>query len=483
MLRPPKTLSALLLVAASCLAQPAYGAGTIRLAADLELPVYATGLRYQGRELLYVVEQRGLIRVYEAGQEASQPFLDLQSLVWTPTQFDERGMLGLAFDPAFATNGRLYLLYSNNQNQTTLARLSIEGGDPLRANPNSRQTLLVVPQVRPNHKGGWIGFGPDGFLYVNLGDDGACGECPDHPSQDGTVLFGKVLRLDVSGTGAYTIPPDNPFVSDPGFRDEIWDYGYRNPWRASFDRETGNFWVGDVGRNDWEEINFESTDDAGGRNFGWPTKQGDHCYNPPIDCDETGLTDPIHEYAHTIGCSVTGGYVYRGSAIPTFQGLYFFGDFCTSRIWSFRYQNGVKSNFLERTTQLAPGNGLALEFISSFGENWDGELLIVDYGTGVDGEVYLMVNNPTDVATALTEPTTIRLLSRNPFSDWIRFDWSGPVNSVEILDASGRRLTRISSAGGPFAWDGTNAAGAPAPSGTYWIRAAGREPRAVQLIR
>lgn len=236
-----------------------------------------------------------------------------------------------------------------------------------------------------------LAFGPnDGYLYIGMGDGGSGGD-PQNRAQNDGELLGKMLRIDVDGGLPYGIPPDNPFV-EPGLPlDEIWAKGLRNPWRYSFDRLTGDLYIGDVGQNLYEEIDFQPASSTGGENYGWRLMEGNHCYNPPSNCDPGGLIYPIYEYTHggsPFRCSITGGYVYRGNAIPDLQGTYFFGDYCSGQIWSFRYDGSSVTEFTERTSQLAPGGGMSIDEISSFGEDAEGNIYIVDLG----GEVFKVIS-------------------------------------------------------------------------------------------
>ncbi len=373
---------------------------TTRVASGLERPIgvmHAPG----DRSRIFILEKRGRIRVVRNGALLATPFLDIDAIVGGGTSdFDERGLLGLAFHPDYENNGEFYINYTNNSSDTVVARYSVSG-DPDLADAGSADIILTIDQPQTNHNGGWMDFGPDGYLYIATGDGGGggdddAGHTPGIGNgQDVTDnLLGKMLRLDVNsddfpGDPArdYAIPADNPFVGITG-DDEIWAYGLRNPWRNSFDRATGDLWIADVGQNAWEEVNFEPADSPGGVNYGWRCREGMHDFNTS-GCDG-GYTDPIHEYSHNEGCSITGGYVYRGCAIPDLAGTYFFADYCAATIWSFRYDGVNITEFMNRTAELAPGGGLDIDSITSFGEDADGELYIVDQG---DGEVFKIVRD------------------------------------------------------------------------------------------
>ena len=277
---------------------------------------------------LFVVEQRGVIvAVSESTPGEPATFLDISDRV--NRGGSEEGLLGLAFDPAFAENGRFFVYYSAaGPRRSVLSRFERLGDG---ANSDSELVILEIEQPYRNHNGGMIAFGPDGHLYVGLGDGGSADD-PQGNGQDPSTLLGSVLRIDVgnaSETQPYVAPRDNPFASDGRGRPEVWAYGLRNPWRFSFDRETGDLWAGDVGQNQFEEIDVVRA----GANYGWNTMEGAHCFERSV-CDQSGLTLPVAEYSHAQGCSVTGGYVYRGSAVPSLAGWYVYGDFCTGRIWA-----------------------------------------------------------------------------------------------------------------------------------------------------
>lgn len=330
-------------------------------------------------ERIFVVEQDGIVRVVKNGVTLATPFLDITSRT---NEFLEQGLLGLAFHPDYATNGWIFVSYTNLNGNTRLDRFTVDANNPDVIDVNSRVNLLKVNQPYINHNGGMLAFGSDGYLYLALGDGGSAGD-PQNLAQDGQTLLGKMLRLDVS-TAPYTIPADNPFVGDPNVLDEIWSVGLRNPWRFSFDRATGDMWIADVGQNEIEEIDFELAGD-GGLNYGWRIMEGSDCFNPSSGCNQTGLVLPIQEYTHggtPFRCSVTGGYVYRGEAMATMHGRYFYADYCSGQTWSFRRDaQGQVTDFVEHTGELARGS------IASFGEDANGEL----YMCMLEGPVYRIV--------------------------------------------------------------------------------------------
>ncbi len=386
---------------------------TERVASALLRPVFATHAPGDANRL-YIVEQRGVILVLDLTSGGVTTFLNIDALVIGPTSsFDERGLLGLAFHPDFQdfkNNGFFYVNYTNNSSDTVVARY--RAFNPDDADETSASTLLTIDQPQTNHNGGWLGFGPnDGYLYIATGDGGnlcdtGAGHSVGGNAQDITAnLLGKMLRIDVDGGPPYGIPSDNPFVGVSG-DDEIWAYGLRNPWRPSFDRLTGDLWIADVGQDVIEEINFQPFDSTGRENYGWRCFEGNSCSSisgcptDPCNCSSTGLTFPIHTYTHGSGISTTGGYVYRGCAIPSLRGHYFFADFGVNHIWSFQYNGSTISNFVERTSELSPSSeGFIVNQVSSFGEDAEGEVYIVDRGSGADGQVFKIVpETPAPVA-------------------------------------------------------------------------------------
>jgi glucose/arabinose dehydrogenase len=335
-------------------------------------PLFATHAG-DGSGRLFLVEQGGTIWIIQDGQKLEMPFLDVSSLIsqeaTSAAGYTERGLLGLAFHPDYVENGAFFVDYTDRDGNTVVARYQVSA-DPNVAEPASAVTIFTAQQPFANHNGGHLAFGPDGYLYVALGDGGSQGD-PNDNAQNLSRPLGKILRLDVDAENVpYAAPADNPFVNTSGAMPEIWAYGLRNPWRFSFDRETGDLWIGDVGGSAWEEINFQPVTWPGGANYGWNRVEGMHptgTGNPPTD-----LILPVAEYSHDYGISVAGGYVYRGEAIPGLQGVYLYGDFGSGLIWSL-VPNGDGS-FSSQIFQT--GTGMS---ISSFGEGEDGELYIVDY--------------------------------------------------------------------------------------------------------
>lgn len=327
---------------------------------------------------LFLVRQSGQIMVYDGTQVLPTPFLDLSSLVLFS---GERGLLGLAFHPNYSSNGLFFLNYTNTNAsaQTVIARYRVSD-NPNLADPGSQAILLTENQPFGNHNGGQLRFGPDGFLYIALGDGGSAGN-PTNSGQRLDTILGKLLRIDVDSGSPYAIPPSNPFASTPGARGEIWAYGLRNPWRFSFDRQTGDLFIGDVGQGLWEEVDYQSAASLGGENYGWRLMEGLHCFNPSSACDTGSLTLPIVEYSHTFGCSITGGFRYRGSLLTGHAGTYFFADLCGGRIWGATPKpDGTWSATLLLVSGLT---------ITTFGEDSNGELYFSNYGS--DGQLYRLV--------------------------------------------------------------------------------------------
>lgn len=468
-------------VGIAALGAPAAAIRTERVASGLNRPVFVTAPPADTR--LFIVEQRGVIKIQKNGAVLPTPFLDIDALIPDPSANDERGLLGLAFDPGYPTNGRFYVYYYSLANQTVVARYLVSG-DPDVANPLSASILFSVNQPAANHNGGTIAFGPaDGYLYLGLGDGGGSGDA-NNRAQNPLDMLGKIIRLDVSGPGGYTVPPSNPFVGNPAYLPEIWALGVRNPYRYSFDRQNADLWIADVGQNNWEEIDVQPAAGAGGENYGWRLMEGNHCYNPPTGCESiAGLTDPIYEYSHSAGCSVTGGYVYRGAAIPSLAGTYFFADYCAGTIWSLRYDGLAITEFTDRTAELAPGGGLSIQSISGFGEDGSGEIYIVDRGTTTTGEVYRILPDlaSTDGVNPGSHADGIRFveLAPNPLTTNTRFAVEtshGGHLEVEIHDAAGRLVRRVVSANRAagvqeLAWDGRDSTGHDVAAGVFYVRA------------
>ena len=328
-------------------------------------------LTHAGDDRLFVVEQEGRIYTFvnDAAVETATLFLDIRDLV--NDAGNEEGLLSLAFHPNFQENGYFFVDYTTSDpRRTIISRFALDASDPSLGDPQSEVVLLEIGQPYSNHNGGQIAFGPDGYLYVGMGDGGSGGDPQGH-GQDRSTLLGAILRLDIDGGGdenPYSIPPDNPFVDNgDGFREEIYAYGLRNPWRFSFDTLTGELWVADVGQNNWEEIDVVRS----GGNYGWNTMEGAHCYSPSSGCNQTGLEPPVWEYDHGTGYSITGGYVYRGSSVGGMYGAYIYGDYGSGRIWALHY-DGVNATNKEL---------------------FDTSLNIASFGVGHDDEIYVVAFN------------------------------------------------------------------------------------------
>jgi len=321
---------------------------------------------------IFLAEQRGTIRILSAGVLSTTPFLDIRSRVLAG---GEQGLLGLAFSPGYAQNGRFYICYTRAPDGASVISRFTVSADADLALVSSEEILLTVPQPFANHNGGQLAFGPDGFLYIGLGDGGSGGDPPLDNAQNPAVLLGKLLRIDVDGVASgYAVPADNPFVADPAWQPEIWAAGLRNPWRFSFDRVTGDLFVADVGQETWEEVNVVPAGSGGGQNFEWNRREGAACYNPAVGCQSPpNATPPVAVYDHGQGCSVTGGYVFRGPGNPALQGVYLYGDFCSGAIW------GLRPNGSGWDNQLLASSGV---LISAFGEDEQGRLYLADYGSG-----------------------------------------------------------------------------------------------------
>ncbi len=350
----------------------AEGAGTLQITVDqlaasgLDHPVLVTHAG-DGSKRMFVIEQPGQIKIVQNGQVLSTPFLDIRSKI---SYGGERGLLGLAFHPSYKANGYFYVNYTRSGDGATVVERYNVSSNPNIASPTSAFTLLVIPQPYANHNGGSLAFGKDGKLYIGMGDGGSGGD-PQNLAQNLDSLLGKMLRIDVNSGTPYGIPPDNPFVGKAG-ADEIWALGLRNPWRFSFDRQTGDLLIGDVGQNVWEEVDYQPAG-VGGLNYGWRCYEGTHSYNLNPPCSGV-LTPPIAEYNHSEGQSVTGGVIYRGKRFPSLTGTYFYADFSQGKIWAMQKTGNAWS---------APALLVDTPYaISSFGEDEDGEVYVADYYGG-----------------------------------------------------------------------------------------------------
>ena len=351
-----------------------------QVAAGLDFPLYLTAPPGDNTRL-FVVEKTGRIRIVKDGSVVPTPFLDLHAKV---SNGSEQGLLGLAFPPDYAANPRFVVNYTNTSGDTRVSQFRVSA-NPDVADATSEQVLFAIAQPFSNHNGGMVTFGPDGKLYFGMGDGGSGGD-PNGNGQNRNTLLAKLLRVDVSASGQVSIPGDNPFAGQSGVRQEIWSYGLRNPWRFSFDRQTHDLYIADVGQNAHEEIDVATSASQFGKglDYGWNRMEGLACYSPASGCDQSGLTLPLLDYDHSQGCSVTGGYVYRGTAAPAASGLYFYADYCEGWVRSFRLSNGTAADRRDWPS-LRPGGQ-----ITSFGEDARGELYVMISS----GKVFRIVRDP-----------------------------------------------------------------------------------------
>jgi glucose/arabinose dehydrogenase len=351
-------------------------------------PVHVTHAG-DGTGRLFVVEQAGRIRLVKNGTLQATPFLDIHTRVGC---CGEQGLLSAAFPPGFAASGRFYVDYTNTAGNTVIARYRVTG-NPDVADPASEQIILPIAQPFANHNGGQLAFGPnDGYLYIGMGDGGSSGD-PGNRAQNPADLLGKILRIDVeTGSPAtYRVPASNPFVGAAGYRPEIWALGLRNPWRFSFDRANGDLYIADVGQSAREEVDYQPASSGGGQNYGWRIMEGFLCFNPS-PCSSAGLTLPVVDYPHASGdCSITGGFVYRGPDYPGMQGIYFYGDYCTGRIWGLQFSGGSWQSLQLLDTSAN---------IVSFGEDQDGNLYLSDLAAGTVSRIADSVAAPTVAAVS-----------------------------------------------------------------------------------
>jgi glucose/arabinose dehydrogenase len=346
------------------------GIALARVATGFTAPLQVTHAG-DGSGRVFVVEQHGVIKIIEDGQVLARPFIDLTDRVSGAVLrgYSEMGLLGLAFAPDYADSGVFYLNYVDKNQTTRVSQFRVSADDPNLGDPSSEVILMTLRQPYPNHNGGHMAFGPDGYLYISLGDGGAAND-PLVTGQNPADWYGSILRVAVDGSGTYSVPLDNPVTEDSRFAPEVWNYGLRNVWKFSFDRATGDMYLADVGQNLYEELNFVAAGEGAGANFGWSDFEGRHPFNR--SSAPAGMVEPFFEYPHRSGdCSVTGGYVYRGEAVPALEAVYVFGDFCTGRMWA--------------SWRDAAGSWQTVEFLqagfqlSAFGEDEAGELYAVDY--------------------------------------------------------------------------------------------------------
>lgn len=406
-------------------------------ASGLSNPVSITNA---GDSRLFVVDQAGYIRIIDTdGIVRTLPFLDIRNKV---TFGGERGLLGLAFHPDYKTNGFFYVNYVAPGDITTISRFKVNSGNPEIADPTSELKIMTITQPYSNHNGGTLCFGPDGYLYIGLGDGGSGGD-PGNRSQNPMTLLGKMLRIDVNSGNPYSIPSTNPFFNSTTTLPEIWSLGLRNPWKFSFDRLTGDMWIADVGQNAIEEVNMQPANSKGGENYGWRCYEGNQTYNTSGCAAASTLTFPVYTYLQGTDCSVTGGYVYRGDVSSAYYGHYFFTDYCSDRIWTLHKvgENWVKEDFGRFT-----GNNF-----STFGEDSDGQLYVAGRGSG---KIYRVVGNTTGI-NASNILSGVKII-QVPYSNKIRIE-TGQNNRQEIQislnDIKGTVLHKVAISGANYEFD------------------------------
>jgi glucose/arabinose dehydrogenase len=432
----PVLVSMMAFTSASC--QKLQEVGTIvPFAQGLNKPVCIANA---GDKRLFVVDQTGYIWIVDtSGTIHSQSFLDIHERV---KYGGEEGFLGVAFHPQYATNGYFYVNYIGMYDSTHISRFNVSSGNPDIADALSEFKLLTIFQPYTNHKGGDLNFGPDGYLYFGLGDGGSAGD-PDNRAQNLMDYHGKLLRIDVNQGNPYAIPPTNPFYSSLSALGEIWAYGLRNPWRFSFDRLTGDLWIADVGQNLIEEIDFQPATSTGGENYGWRCYEGNQEYNPAGCAAPSAFIFPIYTYPHNPECSVTGGYVYRGSASSPYYGYYFFADYCSDRVWTI---HNVSGNWVTEDYGQFPGNNF-----STFGEDVAGQLFIAGITTGT---IYRVVENPTEIP-GINDLSLIRVI-QVPHSSKIRIQTGingHPDIQLILFDLKGINRYQTSRHEGSFEFD------------------------------
>jgi len=345
-----------------------------RVVTGLDSPVAIT---HAGDSRLFVTLQKGRVVIVEGTSVQPVPFLDVRSIV---SCCGERGLLSIAFHPRYTQNGRLFVYYTNSNGDIVIARYTRSASNANAIDSNSGVVLLTIPHpTNSNHNGGQLQFGTDGYLYIGTGDGGSAGDPPDN-AQNLSSLLGKMLRIDVDSGATYTVPASNPFVARSGARAEIWAYGLRNPWRFSFDRETGDLWIADVGQGAWEEVDLQSVTSIGAENYGWRRMEGSRCYRPTTNCSEPGMVLPVIEYPHGPECSITGGYRYRGTRSPALRGRYIYGDLCSGKIWASGLIGSTWTTSLLRDTTFT---------ITTFGEDATGEVYVADFN---DGSIHRIVD-------------------------------------------------------------------------------------------
>lgn len=404
---------------------------------NVELVEYASGfndpvaIRNAGDNRLFIVEQTGVIKIIDSnGNTLSTPFIDITNIVNSGAS--EQGLLGLAFHPDYLSNGYFFVNYTGAGDSTFISRFSRSSGNQNTADPLSELNLLAIRQPYKNHNGGDIAFGPDGYLYVGMGDGGSGGD-PQNYAQNNLSMLGKMLRIDVDIASPYGIPLSNPFVGNSSYLPEIWATGLRNPWRFSFDRQTGDLWIGDVGQNSWEEINTQLQSSGGGENYGWRCYEAEDVYNLSLCDTSLNFQYPVHKYPNTgflNDCSVTGGYVYRGSDFPVLNGHYFYADYCSNKLWSIADSAGTTKEYFH-------GNFSGNNF-SSFGEDYRGELYVAGLSSG---KIFRITDTTSGTGIGPNYYNTSINVFPNPFEDYLNVEISEnqPV-LISLVDMLGREI-------------------------------------------
>ena len=442
----PKFLIISLFTIFSAYNSPGAELTTVKVAGGFSQPLYLTAPAGDLNRVFIVEQNSATIKIIKNGTVLATPFLNIDPKVGSG---GEMGLLGLAFHPNYASNGYFYVNYTDNSGDTVVARYKVSS-NPDIADPSSEQIMMTVDQPFSNHNGGMMAFSPnDDHLYIGMGDGGS-GNDPDNRAQNGQTELGKILRIDVGNGDTFSAAANNPFNNNPSFLDTIWALGFRNPWRYSFDRLNGDLYIGDVGQGSREEISFQPGNSQGGENYGWRCMEGFQCTNlPGCACNSPQWINPIYDYGHAGGnCSVTGGYVYRGPAIPDLDGTYFFADFCTGKIWSFVRSGNTVSQFTDRTAELKPITGETINNISSFGEDDRGEIYIVD----LDGEIFKIADKnslpqptpvPTPVPTPAPTPRPTAPPSANATLSKLNPGTAGVRNSLTVTGAQRGSIVRF----------------------------------------
>ena len=426
------------------------------------------GIHHAGDERIFLVVQSGIIRIMSLdGELEATPFLDIRQQVQSG---GERGLLGLAFHPNYAENGQFFLNYTRSGGASVVSRWRVSDTDPNAGNVASEEVLLTIPQPFANHNGGDIRFGPDGLLYIGMGDGGSGGD-PQDFGQDSMSLLGKMLRIDVDGESGYSVPPDNPFVENPDILDEIWATGLRNPWRFSFDALTGDLWIADVGQNAIEEINRALADSPGGENYGWRCYEGSDIFNDNDCLAADNYTFPVFEYNHNQGDrSITGGFVYRGEDFPAMQGMYIFADFVSSRYFSLEDTDDGFSSTIINTSGVGAGGP------STFGEDYRGELYTASY---FNGAVFRIKDFCQAYAVTIEEREDGSLLLNLDSADWSD-DFTINWYLDEILIQSGSDSIFLPEVGGLYSATLTHERGCVMTSDTLEIISTGLQDDLLQ---